>query len=394
MKQSEELKEHDRDFKSIGDKVNLTEVEQKDILQQINTKIDEKLPARKQKPSAWRYYTALVAASFIIIILTLPLFNGIIPERTGDVDKDERTDQVADASSLSIKESSKAVLIPGAVTFALFAGNNTDKNLEPFYVQFDVQNEWLRSKLEQDTLIVGEGIMGDNLEGQLFTVEAHTPSFMAGGTIRLTEKIDEGRLKAVIEQEQAVKVTLLDEEKEVVKSGFITDFGKDFTADGIDDTVQTDADTPGFSTKEAAINHFLAENPWSDVELIKTTEGEDLFIVRYGNHQYSLYGMVVEKERYRIEKLTAAISLHNTVAGSLEFTSPDGSDYTFIVAKQGQTDNLDYMQRTRYEYVPVFAGEAQASLNKGHLTSQDNAASAVNVIQLTATLAVREGTSP
>ncbi|MRG85910.1 hypothetical protein [Salinibacillus xinjiangensis] len=141
-----------------------------------------------------------------------------------------------------------------------------------------------------------------------------------------------------------------------------------------------------FQTKEAAIKHFLDEFPRSDIEHVKTTDDDELFIVRSGNHQYDVYGMENEHNRYSIVKLTATLSLHNTIAGSAEFHTPMGNDYTYLVVKQNNHDKLPHDTRTKFEMSPILSGDAELSLNQGHIGVKSQSIMPTNVIKSTETI--------
>ncbi|MCP3032538.1 hypothetical protein LF817_14515 [Halobacillus sp. A1] len=131
-----------------------------------------------------------------------------------------------------------------------------------------------------------------------------------------------------------------------------------------------------FSDKEEATRHFLQENPKSDIEYIQTTEDDDLFIERSGNHQYRVHGMKKENEEFSVVKLTASLSLHNSNAGSGEFTSSDRNEYTFLIVKKGSLDELNADTRNTYTVSPIYSGDAELSLTKN-----DDLKSPANVIQ-------------
>lgn len=83
MKQFKENRDYDHHLKSLKNKMKMTETEHETILFQINSKMDQK-PATPKRPfTQWKYYLALTAASFILIMLALPL----IHPSQGEVDK-------------------------------------------------------------------------------------------------------------------------------------------------------------------------------------------------------------------------------------------------------------------------------------------------------------------
>lgn len=149
----------------------------------------------------------------------------------------------------------------------------------------------------------------------------------------------------------------------------------------------TGTDLVTFPTREEAVTYFIKENAGNNMEWIKTTEGDEIIIKGTGNHQYSAYGIKNETNGYSVAKHTATLSLHNTIAGGAELTTRNGNDYTFYVVKHDKLDELSYETRTRYEFLPIFSGEAALSLTKGHVLGKDNSASQ-NAIQSTESIAV------
>ncbi|SDJ13337.1 hypothetical protein [Salimicrobium halophilum] len=148
-----------------------------------------------------------------------------------------------------------------------------------------------------------------------------------------------------------------------------------------------------FPTEKEAIHHFLDENPRSDVERIDTTDKEEVFLVRSGNDQYSLFGMKAAKKEYSIVKLTATLSLHNTAWGAGEMTTAKGKDYTFLIGKKGKQAELDPAKKA-YIFSDVYAGDGKVSLNKGHLLEEDkDSAVPESVIETTETISSLDGSS-
>ncbi|MBU8907476.1 hypothetical protein [Desertibacillus haloalkaliphilus] len=131
------------------------------------------------------------------------------------------------------------------------------------------------------------------------------------------------------------------------------------------------------------------------MEYIETTDDDEIFIVRSGNHQYSVYGIEHTNEGFLVVKLTATLSLHNTIGGSGEFTTTNGNDYTFLVVKKGKIDQLDYNTRSNYAALPIYSGDAalpiysgdaELALNKGHIIEKDGSMLPENAIQSTETI--------
>ena len=147
----------------------------------------------------------------------------------------------SNTNALNITDKSKVVLIPDgkggeALTFSTFIKNNSSQSSEPFYIEFEINSSKLQSKLEtsKSKMIVGENTSG-NAPGEIYEVKPHTV-LQAGSTIRLEGKVEEAALKQMITQSNAVKVRLLSKDHKLITSISITSFGKDLTADGIDDS--------------------------------------------------------------------------------------------------------------------------------------------------------------
>lgn len=94
MKQFDERNEYNSHFKSMDNKINIAENEQKEILEQINNRIDSESSTRRKSSKIWKYYFAFSAASLIIIILSLPLLSNMIQERTGFSNMGESIHQI------------------------------------------------------------------------------------------------------------------------------------------------------------------------------------------------------------------------------------------------------------------------------------------------------------
>ncbi|MCA1011656.1 hypothetical protein [Halobacillus halophilus] len=144
----------------------------------------------------------------------------------------------SDSNALAITEKSKVVLIPDgdggeAVTIAAFIKNKSDQPSQPFYIEFEILNSRLQSNLEETKLMVGENF--SDPPGQVYKVKPHT-ALQAGRTLRITGEIEEAALKKIITRNNAVKVNLLSKGHDLIQSSYINGFGKDLTADGIDDS--------------------------------------------------------------------------------------------------------------------------------------------------------------
>lgn len=125
-----------------------------------------------------------------------------------------------------------------------------------------------------------------------------------------------------------------------------------------------------FSSEKEAVEHFLDEHPGSDVESIVTTVGEKLWVTRSANHAYSIFGMKEERGNYAVVRISAQLSLHNTIGGKAEVTSPQGTDYTVSFVKKGKRDEL--AGAVTASYFTIFNGGAEAAVHEGHvLDTQD-----------------------
>lgn len=77
MKHPEEMNQFDNSFKSMNNQMNMTEDEQKDVLHQINNKMNNKRQMPKHSFTHWKYYFTLVSAALILLILAMPLISTI-----------------------------------------------------------------------------------------------------------------------------------------------------------------------------------------------------------------------------------------------------------------------------------------------------------------------------
>ncbi|GIN87410.1 hypothetical protein J6TS2_37960 [Heyndrickxia sporothermodurans] len=82
MKQYEEIGDkYDKDFKSMNNKINITQEEQKNVLEKIINKIEKELPIRRHFYFQKKYLIALTAASLIFIIFSFSLLNNVFHDR-------------------------------------------------------------------------------------------------------------------------------------------------------------------------------------------------------------------------------------------------------------------------------------------------------------------------
>ncbi|QAS51387.1 hypothetical protein [Halobacillus litoralis] len=144
-------------------------------------------------------------------------------------------------------------------------------------------------------------------------------------------------------------------------------------------------DKESFPTEKEAFTHFIQkEKATADVEKVQTLEGDELYVVRSGNHQYGVYGMAKLDDRYSLKKLTATMSLHNTISGGFEFTSSTGKEYTMLAAKQ--LEGLDYSTTLHNEFHKIFSEDAHIAISKGHTLGQSVNERDESVIQTTETV--------
>lgn len=129
------------------------------------------------------------------------------------------------------------------------------------------------------------------------------------------------------------------------------------------------------------------------MEYINTTDDDEIFIVRADNHRYSVYELKSTNKSFLVVKLSATLSLHNTIAGSGEVTTTNGNDYTFLVVKKGKKDELDYDTRRKSTVLPIYSGDVEIALKKGHTLGNNDTSPNLNVIQTTETIAVHNPSS-
>ncbi|MBM7571930.1 DUF4871 domain-containing protein [Aquibacillus albus] len=94
MTNFEEMDSYDDSFKSMKNKVYLSETEKREVFHKINMKIERKPSIRKQLSIKWKYRLALSSASFILMILIMPFLINIIQDSTGNLSKDESIRQI------------------------------------------------------------------------------------------------------------------------------------------------------------------------------------------------------------------------------------------------------------------------------------------------------------
>lgn len=169
-------------------------------------------------------YVAMVACLLILIPLGLTI-------KTSHFDN--KNNGTIHQKELTVTDKSKAILIPDgkggrALTFWVSVKNNTNKS-EPFYVEFDVKDNWLSSQMGNNKFIVGQPIFGD--KGELFTFKPNLTAGI-GGTYSISNTVDENKLKEIIENNKAVEVRLLTKSNKVITTGFITKYTKDFNING------------------------------------------------------------------------------------------------------------------------------------------------------------------
>jgi hypothetical protein len=68
-----DVNEFDQNFKDMKGKINLTENEQKDIVNQINLRMEK--PSKKNGFSTWKPYMALATAFLLVIVFAAPILS-------------------------------------------------------------------------------------------------------------------------------------------------------------------------------------------------------------------------------------------------------------------------------------------------------------------------------
>ncbi|WHY87047.1 hypothetical protein QNH39_04070 [Neobacillus novalis] len=109
------------------------------------------------------------------------------------------------------------------LTISTTVKNNQHKNIEPFYVEYKINDKWLSSIFEDSKIIVGKKIGGG--DGQLFTIKPKS-SYQIGENYKIVSPVDEKKLKQAIEKENAVEVILLNQDKKVIMTGYINKYLK------------------------------------------------------------------------------------------------------------------------------------------------------------------------
>ena len=110
MKSSNDENKFDKEFKSMDKKVNFPENEQEEVLQYINNQVNKTSPKRVRKPM-WNYYLALTAAAIIITILSIPIIDNFIHERTGDAGINQIMNEVGYKNILHQEEVDNGVVV-------------------------------------------------------------------------------------------------------------------------------------------------------------------------------------------------------------------------------------------------------------------------------------------
>jgi hypothetical protein len=135
-----EVSEFDKDFTSIKNKINLSGVEQQEILFQINTKLNKKKNWKRILIS-WKPLMALAAALFVITVLSFPS----IQERTGIslFNKPMTAEEVVEAYYQAYNNKDYE-------TYHSFGSNRVEKEFEEIKMKQELSDEdlhrsWLKS---------------------------------------------------------------------------------------------------------------------------------------------------------------------------------------------------------------------------------------------------------
>ncbi|WP_102274922.1 nuclear transport factor 2 family protein [Cytobacillus massiliigabonensis] len=95
MKQIDSDK-YDQGLKSLGNRINITQEEQNQMIDKINTKIENDWQTKRRTPINWSYYFVLIATLLVISILTLPVLNNV-PGESMEITAKERVEKFFEA---------------------------------------------------------------------------------------------------------------------------------------------------------------------------------------------------------------------------------------------------------------------------------------------------------
>lgn len=98
---NEEVNVYDKEFRSMDNMINLTQEEQKYVLEQINNRINRKIPINKLFSFRWSYVIAVTAASLFFLLLALPQIGNL---GSNQIEKNKTPTQTVQTYYESIKQ--------------------------------------------------------------------------------------------------------------------------------------------------------------------------------------------------------------------------------------------------------------------------------------------------
>ncbi|MBB4825891.1 hypothetical protein HNO89_003127 [Sporosarcina luteola] len=128
-----------------------------------------------------------------------------------------------------------------------------------------------------------------------------------------------------------------------------------------------------FPSKEEALKQLVQkENVKGRIDLLTTTNGENVVVIQSSENTYLVGELVKDKEGYYAGKISASSEL-TTVGASWELTTIDNNEYTIKFKKSKEGSNNEYFS----------IGEYDISLVKGHTLSDKKLAStsAIKVVE-------------
>ncbi|SDN23067.1 hypothetical protein [Bacillus sp. OK048] len=142
MKRIGEMNQLDNHFKSMNHKMNMTEQEQKEVLLQIQNKMNSR---KQQSKQPWKYYFTLASVAFILMLLAMPLLDSIQNKSEG--------------SKVSLNTDEKNLRTIGAVLQNALTGPNDelDQKIESEGLEYLVKYEedLYREYFANDTAYLG-----------------------------------------------------------------------------------------------------------------------------------------------------------------------------------------------------------------------------------------------
>lgn len=115
-----------------------------------------------------------------------------------------------------------------------------------------------------------------------------------------------------------------------------------------------------FSDKEEALNHFIEnENVLGSIDLIVTTENDQLLVTEYRENNYFIGELTEYNGKFHTERVSANVSME--LGGSLELTAKNKNKYSISFSKQKENQH----------FLPLSNGDYYVSLVEGHTISEE-----------------------